>query len=926
MSESPFRIAVTGDTGFDIFTEYVQGHRSADLRVRKPEAAIDIEVPSGAELTSIALRQMLANNSGSPSEQIHVDSFLPEPFFEREAHTKRSFTTLWKFLVDLKRIPEENKSRHRVNAIRPLVDSDELEFKDGKPEKADCFDNIRLTNQEQDFQLLVVHDGPGLWRQYDPQKKVQDGLKRAIDLFDMSHPRRGDGAPSIIVNLNYDLPSVVRQSGELRFEDMPVWQELEKRADRVCVICSANTLRREGAAISRRLSWEQTVEDLASELHLFDKLAMLARFRHLIFRFGIVGAVYLRTEGRKRTGDLIFSPTSEGGGFYRDTLVDGTLLNQNDYIIAALAQMVGKFDPENERELFVNALKKGLYTCQAAFDQGYQLPWNPDDESSRQTSAKDKVRYTPEDGIDFITRHYKELRKRFDGWKIDGVDHVQGHARIPASILTYPPGLQTNPRFQWEILHHAIDPQANLGQDVEGNLQNNESVQISRINVGMAIVMHGSGRVLNRHFAHSKSEQDLKEILERPSCAMSQEETPDFRTLAEGQLPQFPGATGADNMAASSIRHIFVPSLNIKKAIVLERREIESLRSIRNLFRLYVERCKESDMVPPISIAVFGPPGSGKSFIVKQIARDVCAELAEVEYNVSQFRSVDDIGDAIIRASSLNNEGKIPLIFFDEFDCSLDGKELGWLKYFLAPMQDGTFCGARQTIKIARAIFVFAGGVFESFSKFDPSSSFSPSLEGETESEKIDFDRFKACKGPDFISRLRGHIDILPINASAGKVKPILRRALVLRSLLEHYHFVTRQESGLVSNIDEDVVYALLTMDRYRHGTRSMEAILQMCTPMEGRIEKASLPSKKQMDMHINAEEFAIRMARSRCRRDRPDDPKAKKDQKKSTSRRSANGDNTSSPLEGLGGGLKVDSPKKRRRPRQNRKRPSSEK
>ncbi len=32
---------------------------------------------------------------------------------------------------------------------------------------------------------------------------------------------------------------------------------------------------------------------------------------------------------------------------------------------------------------------------------------------------------------------------------------------------------------------------------------------------------------------------------------------------------------------------------------------------------------------------------------------------------------------------------RIPLVFWDEFDTSLDGRPLGWLRYFLAPMQDG---------------------------------------------------------------------------------------------------------------------------------------------------------------------------------------------------------------------------------------------
>jgi hypothetical protein len=32
---------------------------------------------------------------------------------------------------------------------------------------------------------------------------------------------------------------------------------------------------------------------------------------------------------------------------------------------------------------------------------------------------------------------------------------------------------------------------------------------------------------------------------------------------------------------------------------------------------------------------------------------------------------------------------EVPLVFFDEFDSSLNKEPYGWLKYFLAPMEDG---------------------------------------------------------------------------------------------------------------------------------------------------------------------------------------------------------------------------------------------
>jgi len=39
-----------------------------------------------------------------------------------------------------------------------------------------------------------------------------------------------------------------------------------------------------------------------------------------------------------------------------------------------------------------------------------------------------------------------------------------------------------------------------------------------------------------------------------------------------------------------------------------------------------------------------------------------------------------------------------------------------------------------------------------------------------------------------------------------------------------------------------------------------------MCTPFFGKIEKSSLPSRTQLNMHVNADEFIIRMHRGRFR------------------------------------------------------------
>jgi len=201
--------------------------------------------------------------------------------------------------------------------------------------------------------------------------------------------------------------------------------------------------------------------------------------------------------------------------------------------------------------------------------------------------------------------------------------------------------------------------------------------------------------------------------------------------------------------------------------------EIESYRSVRNIIQEYRQAGTDKR---PLSIAVFGPPGSGKSFGVKQVAASVAAgEVEAMEFNIAQFTRLDDLIRALHKVHDRALAGKLPLVFFDEFDSRLGETDLGWLKFFLAPMQDGVFRDGEADHPIGKAIFVFAGGTRSTFSAFCRES-------GPPEKQA----QFREKKGPDFVSRLRGHIDILgpnPLNEEDSFA--MIRRAVGLRSQLE---------------------------------------------------------------------------------------------------------------------------------------------
>lgn len=309
-----------------------------------------------------------------------------------------------------------------------------------------------------------------------------------------------------------------------------------------------------------------------------------------------------------------------------------------------------------------------------------------------------------------------------------------------------------------------------------------------------------------------------------------------------------------------------IPVADFGKFQTADRREIEAFRAIGNLLGEYLEQPPpkpgEQSHIKPISIGVFGRPGSGKSYGVTEVAKHIAGqvskgqEVKKIDINVSQFTSLADLTAAfhLIRDCSLS--GKIPLAFFDEFDSASDDGELGWLRYFLAPMQDGEFSEGGHKRPIGKAIFVFAGGTRDSFKQFV--APMNPE-KGNDEEAGQRRSAFAAAKGPDFASRLRGTVDILGPDWLGDDDPYPIRRAFLLRSVInrDYKHLMSKEKV----NIADDLLKALLTVRGLRHGARSIEAILAMSGLSGGNtFVRADLPPPDQLGLHVDADDFMGRV------------------------------------------------------------------
>ncbi|MGW3911151.1 hypothetical protein ACWEBX_06395 [Streptomyces sp. NPDC005070] len=332
-------------------------------------------------------------------------------------------------------------------------------------------------------------------------------------------------------------------------------------------------------------------------------------------------------------------------------------------------------------------------------------------------------------------------------------------------------------------------------------------------------------------------------IMKEPECDLDNPQSKLFRVSKEGVK-----GLGYE-----------IPIGKFGDLITVDRAEIESLRAIRNLISNYCDNA-EFD-AKPLAVAVFGGPGSGKSYAIKQLVKPWSASgrIAAIEpFNLSQFNSSSDLVGALHQIRDVGLKGPIPLAFWDEFDTPLGG-EFGWLRYFLAPMQDGQFQQGDQAHLIGPSVFVFAGGTFRRFDSFNDKAN---RASAET-------------KAADFVSRLQGYIDIADVNMSDGKspnglsimddmvqldaAPPtgylMLRRAMILNSLFKK-NKIAQGKNGSFA-VDDGILHAFLGISKYEHGVRSMEAIIKMSRRGNGEsFDRSSLPSEEQLNVHVAGEEF----------------------------------------------------------------------
>jgi len=505
---------------------------------------------------------------------------------------------------------------------------------------------------------------------------------------------------------------------------------------KLVLVVNIDDLRTEGMNVSKRMSWESTAIDFASQIGEKKEFGYLKECTYLVVRLSMDGCLLFHRDKTVEKLELFFDPRCSENDFFHDH--PGLMMGLTNAFVASL----------------VAEFHKGGYS-----ESGLRLGIRRGLQSSRQLH---RAGFSQKDGT-LCYNFYNNFANLDRSKKFPGVNVPL----VKSKDLNKP----------WRIFSEAH----------KGKTAGQEKALLA--NLAFEIVINGytSG-------------------------------------LMNAPMVQFGGLK------------------------TVTREEIESLHSVQNLMSEYLNAPKTTI---PLSLAVFGPPGSGKSFGVKQLAKAIGIKSEHMlTFNISQFSGLKDLAAAFHRVRDIALTQEVPLVFFDEFDCNFNSK-LGWLKNFLAPMNDGEFKDGEEMHPIGKSIFIFAGSTIHSYREFNE-------LAIESRDPKIE----DLCdtKLDDFISRLRGYIEIVGLDKPAGAAKNdflhYIRRAILLRSIITRNFNQLVDGAGKVQ-IDGKVLAAFIQAEKYEHGVRSMQAILEMSRLSgKNKLEPSALPSNNQIAMHIDPVSF----------------------------------------------------------------------
>ena len=227
----------------------------------------------------------------------------------------------------------------------------------------------------------------------------------------------------------------------------------------------------------------------------------------------------------------------------------------------------------------------------------------------------------------------------------------------------------------------------------------------------------------------------------------------------------------------------------------------QELNALEQTVNTYVDRQRPSR---PLNLLLAANPGSGKSFLVKELSKQISGDTEFLEYHVASFRKLDDLFSIFQRIQSLNLEGKLPFVLLDEVDGRVDGRYI--FPNLLAPLWDGVFHIGQERHHLGRAVLFFAASALLSspskqnvLGPIDKEVTYLEFAEKWRRKVKAELRESEVPKARDFIDRIDLLLCIPPIDFAISDGDPAQEYTLLACILVKkHFPLVTRIEKSVI--------------------------------------------------------------------------------------------------------------------------------
>ena len=608
---------------------------------------------------------------------------------------------------------------------------------------------------------------------------------------------------SLNKTLDADQRIVLKMSAPLCSGEL--WDTLaEHNLDRLVAVVSIGDLRSAGARVERAVSWERTAIDIIRELNHRRNLRPLLKCRHLIITVAGEGAIWFERNDSRPDRDatkpvwrLYFDNLLQEGEWPEDGHeyeVFGFLSCFTASLAAHLAIPPVRWKRAQQKNKNSNDVRISLEQLNAEKDEVFSIDWA-------------------------IRRGLLGMRALF----------TAGHGPADPAKSSQS---QSKPGF----------PFTTVAEVIAGNACGNgkDPHHFADIEIPPSVVLAAANStVQEQNVVEPDIVRNWQILTQKPEPAYKPRRNEvDFRNEMVQRLARRVALYGTQELQN-------VPCARYGDFITADRYEVESLQILRRLVRQYKDTPSISR---PLSIAVFGQPGAGKSFAVKQLVKELLDNPKCLEFNLSQFESEKDLIAALHQVRDKAIEGSLPVAFWDEFDT----ERLRWLKSFLAPMQDGKFVDGQITHPVGRCLFVFAGGCYYSMADMEKEKDDCLAARASGKANQPTNDNhpdFIDSKGPDFISRLAGSFNVSGPNPTTGRGTDAsypVRRALLIRG-------VRRLDDGKFFDMDRKLLMAILAEAQYLNGSRSLERLLDLlCGASKGAVTQSAVPPIHALRMYVD--------------------------------------------------------------------------